>query len=55
MTIKEIRKQLGLSQREFAQYFDIPLNTIRNWEQETREPAPYIPKLLERIITAENK
>ena len=33
-----VRKRLGLSQREFAAGFKIPLSTLRNWEQGLRRP-----------------
>jgi putative transcriptional regulator len=36
---RRVRKRLGLSQREFSQRIDVPLDTIRNWEQGKREPA----------------
>lgn len=55
MTIKELRVQLGLSQREFAERFNIPLKTIRNWEQGVTKPVPYIPELIQRLIIAENR
>jgi putative transcriptional regulator len=34
-----VRKRLGLTQLEFAQRIDVPLDTIRNWEQGKRSPA----------------
>jgi putative transcriptional regulator len=36
---RRVRKRLGLTQREFSQRIDVPLDTIRNWEQGKREPA----------------
>jgi putative transcriptional regulator len=33
-----IRRALGLSQEEFAQRFQIPLGTLRDWEQGRKEP-----------------
>jgi putative transcriptional regulator len=35
---KRIRRNLGLSQEEFAQRFRIPLGTLRDWEQHRRAP-----------------
>jgi putative transcriptional regulator len=35
---REIREQLGLTQREFAQRFEIALGTLRDWEQGARRP-----------------
>ncbi|MBI3828457.1 MAG: helix-turn-helix domain-containing protein [Planctomycetes bacterium] len=36
--VTRVRKQLGLSQSEFADVFKIPLKTLRNWEQGIRRP-----------------
>ena len=35
---KEIRRELEISQQEFADRFGIPISSIRNWEQERRIP-----------------
>jgi putative transcriptional regulator len=35
---KIIRRALGLTQEEFAQRFQIPLGTLRDWEQGVAEP-----------------
>lgn len=53
MTIKEVRAKTGLSQSKFAEYFDLPLRTVQEWEQGRRKPPDYIPKLLERIWNLE--
>ena len=36
MSIKELRSQTGLSQSKFATIFDIPVSTLKDWEQERR-------------------
>lgn len=36
--IKRIRWQLGLSQEEFAYRFEIPIGTLRDWEQGRSQP-----------------
>jgi putative transcriptional regulator len=36
--VPAIRKELGLSQPEFAGFMGVSLGTLRNWEQERREP-----------------
>jgi len=36
--VKQVRKKLGLSQREFALLFGINVATLRNWEQGRRRP-----------------
>ncbi len=33
-----IRKELGLSQTEFAGFMGVSVGTLRNWEQARREP-----------------
>ena len=36
--VKVIRQALGLSQEEFAARYQIPLGTLRDWEQSRKEP-----------------
>jgi putative transcriptional regulator len=36
--LKIIRPALGLTQEEFAARFQIPLSTLRDWEQRAKEP-----------------
>ena len=36
--VKVIRRALGLSQEEFADRFQIPLGTLRDWEQGRKDP-----------------
>jgi len=36
--VKRLRVELGLSQAEFAERFQIPLGTLRDWEQHRSEP-----------------
>jgi putative transcriptional regulator len=36
--VSVIRRALGLSQEEFAARFHIPLGTLRDWEQNRKEP-----------------
>ena len=55
MNIKEIRNLSGLSQAEFAEKYDVPLNTLKGWESnETssryRNCPVYVEKLLERVV-----
>ncbi|MBK5969838.1 MULTISPECIES: helix-turn-helix domain-containing protein [Thiorhodovibrio] len=41
-----VRKRLGLSQAAFAERIDVPLETIRNWEQGKRCPTGAAKSLL---------
>jgi putative transcriptional regulator len=36
--VKVIRRALGLSQEAFAEKFQIPLGTLRDWEQSRKDP-----------------
>lgn len=36
--VRLVRKRLGLSQTEFAARFRIPVGTLRDWEQNRRQP-----------------
>jgi putative transcriptional regulator len=36
--VRVIRRALGLSQEEFAEKFQIPLGTLRDWEQGRKDP-----------------
>ncbi len=36
--VKIIRRALGFSQEEFAARFHIPIGTLRDWEQNRKEP-----------------
>ncbi len=47
MTIKEIRQLTNLSQQKFCEKYNIPLPTLRKWEQGNREPPGYVLELLE--------
>lgn len=38
MRLKRIRQQAGLSQADLAKAADIPVGTLRNWEQGIRAP-----------------
>lgn len=46
MNIRDIRKQLGDTQSEFARRYNIPFRTIQNWEAGVRKPPKYILDLL---------
>ena len=50
MSIKEMRMQTGLSQSKFAKLFDIPIATLRDWEQERRKPPVYVINMIQTIL-----
>ena len=37
--VKQVREKLGLSQKEFARALRVSVGTIRNWEQNRRQPT----------------
>lgn len=51
MDIKELRLLSGLSQRKFADKYNINFRTIQNWEQGISETPPYVLETLFRLIT----
>lgn len=50
MTIKELRKSTGMSQRDFCELFDIPKRTLQGWEQGMRKPPQYIENMVRVLI-----
>ena len=52
--VKEIREATGMSQKAFAELYGIPLSTLRNWEQGTNSPAPYVLGLISRTLPCMN-
>ncbi len=53
--IKDLRRAAGFTQKEFADYFDLPLRTLQGWESEGRSSPPdYLLKLFEYKLRNEN-
>lgn len=50
MDIREMRMELGDTQTEFAERYQIPFRTIQNWETGVRRPPEYVMNLLERQV-----
>jgi len=50
--VRQVRRRLGLSQAEFSIRVDVPLNTIRNWEQGKRQPTGAAKSLLKILDQA---
>lgn len=50
MEIRELRLQTGLSQSKFAKMFDIPVSTLKDWEQERRTPPVYVINMMRTIL-----
>lgn len=60
--VASIRKKLGLSQEKFAERFNLPKGSVRDWEQGRRTPdaaarnllrvIKYAPETVERALSA---
>ena len=55
MTIKELRKQTGMTQIQFADYFEIPYRTVQNWEGGVNKCPEYLLNLMEYRLKNESK
>ncbi len=53
MEIRNIRKKLKMSQREFSEYFEIPIANLQHWEQGVSSPPRYVVRMIERIVLLE--
>lgn len=53
MTIKEIRLMTNLSQNKFSKKYNIPVGTLRHWEQGLRPCPTYVLELLEYRVKKE--
>jgi putative transcriptional regulator len=50
--VRSVRKQLGITQAEFAARYHVPIGTLRDWEQNRKQPdAPALAYL--RVIARE--
>lgn len=54
MQIKELRNKTKLSQTQFAKRFNIPVATLRDWEQGRRKPPDYVIEMINKILNLEN-
>ena len=48
MEIRKMRQQLKWTQREFSEYFGIPLANVQHWEQGVSSPPDYVMALIKR-------
>ena len=53
--IKRIRNISGLSRKDFAERYKIPIRTLEKWERQESNPAEYIVLLLERAVREDFK
>ena len=43
----ELRKNMGMNRRQFAEYFGIPYRTVQDWELGNRKMPEYLLTLIE--------
>lgn len=55
MTIKEMRLEAGMTQKEFSEYFGIPKRNIESWEAGIRQCTSYLLDLIEYKLKKEGK
>ena len=53
--LKRIRAQLGMSQSQFASYFNINISTLQMWEQGINRTSPTVLYLVKRILELEGR
>lgn len=53
MTFRELRRASGMTQREFAKYFGIPVRTIEDWDAGKAACASYLLSLIEYKLKKE--
>ena len=54
MSIKTLRILTNMTQKQFAEFLEIPKRTIEDWECERRKPPKYIVDLIEYKLKNEN-
>lgn len=52
-TIKELVESTGMTQKAFAEHFDIPIRTIQNWIGGQRQCPEYVRNMIEKILENE--
>ena len=48
--MKKIIESLGMTFKEFSEYYGIPYNTVRQWWNGDRTPPKWVVKLLNELI-----
>lgn len=54
MQIKEYREKAGLTQKQFSELFEIPIDVVKSWDSGRRKPPEWVKKLIiEKLSTME--
>jgi transcriptional regulator with XRE-family HTH domain len=51
--IKRLRKYANMTQKQFASYTGVPLNTLKKWESNVFETPAYVMDMLEASVMTE--
>lgn len=52
MQIKEYRQSVGLTQKEFSDLLEIPIDVVKSWDSGRRQPPAWAEKLIiEKLST----
>ena len=51
--IQKLRKEMNMTQKEFADYFGFNIRTLQNWEIERVKTPEYLMGLLQRVNQVE--
>lgn len=52
MQIKEYRQSVGLTQKEFSDLLEIPIDVVKSWDSGRRKPPEWAEKLIiEKLST----
>ena len=54
MDIKNLRLACKMTQNAFAEYLNIPIRTIEDWERGLRTPPAYLIELIQYKLKNEN-
>lgn len=44
--IKDVRKSAGLTQKQFSELFEIPIDVVKSWDSGRRQPPAWAEKLI---------
>ncbi len=55
MTIKEMRKAAGMTQKQFADYFSVTKSAVEKWERGQPECPEHLRSLIEYKLISEKK
>lgn len=55
LTIRELCREHGLTQKALAERFGIPLRTIEDWSTGKRTPPDYVVRMIQTILEYEKR